>query len=855
MVRFVPCEHRNVEQGDHSPRTSSTLGRVTESVHRLRAFGTMRTSAAATFGVLMLAACGRNPNAADARADGSDAADDSSTLPRPWPCPRDWVPYARGGCAPAVIACVPGGGGDPSSCTSADIGAPRTIALADGGMGWSFALGPDGGLRGGWVDERDVGIPSCPTGWRRVAGACDPALGVGCEDPRAAIPGDACAATSSRDCPAGDYAVLPAEAMGAPMVYVREGADPLLADGSLARPYATLATALTNVPVDGWMMVSAGRYADSLSVSRSVHILGACAARTTIRGADPIGTIVSRGVTTRLDIRGVTVSGAGPGIHAVDGSIVRVRNVVVSQATTFGIGASERAALDLADVVVTGTRRSGMTFGRGLNIDSAATLDAVRTVVADCASVGVHVSGAGTTATLRDSLIARTALSPVGNGGHGVNAQVGARVRLERVVIEASHLSGLRANGASDATLTDVVIRGSLALPNGTGGYGIEVTGGSTLAATRALLEGNTEAGALVTTGAHVQIVASTVRGTLGRGDGRLGDGLALTSGSVVDATDVLIEDNRECGACAFEPNTRLTLTRSLVRRSLPRSDGTGGLGCGAASGATLEIRQSVVEDQPDVLVLVNAARATIEDSALRGTRPEGAASRGIGVLVAGRSTVDVSRVVLERLATVGFDVTAAAHDCGDTTLRDVIVRDVRPGPNGFGIGMHVFGDCRVDAQRLALVSATGAALATTSNCLCVDPGLGGTVHADDVFVQGVRTGTIEVTVDGMRTISMGRPVAYGVQAAGESTLVMSRAVIDSGGFGFMRAPRAQLRIVEGNITRQLDAAGASSGGGLELTDVATFDNANNGTVSVQGLPESAALPAPSPVCAPENCP
>ena len=68
-----------------------------------------------------------------------------------WTCPAGWVVGEHGGCGPAVLLCVPGGGAGQGACDGVDVSRPAMIALPDGGAVRGFYRLPDGGIGGAWL--------------------------------------------------------------------------------------------------------------------------------------------------------------------------------------------------------------------------------------------------------------------------------------------------------------------------------------------------------------------------------------------------------------------------------------------------------------------------------------------------------------------------------------------------------------------------------------------------------------------------------------------------------------------------------------------------------------------------------
>jgi hypothetical protein len=98
-----------------------------------------------------------------------------------------------------------------------------------------------------------------------------------------------------------------------------------------------------------------------------------------------------------------------------------------------------------------------------------------------------------------------------------------------------------------------------------------------------------------------------------------------------------------------------------------------------------------------------------------------------------------------------------------------------------------------------------------------------------------------------------GAAVAYGLHAASGCVLDVTRALIDTGGYGFFGAS-GTIGVHHGIITSQLDAAGASSNAMIMLDDVRAFGNARDDVIQQADLPSAASLSPPSPVCPPGGC-
>jgi hypothetical protein len=111
------------------------------------------------------------------------------------------------------------------------------------------------------------------------------------------------------------------------------------ADGTETRPFPTIQQALDSASDGASIAIAAGTYAESLTTSRRVSILGRCPSMVTI--APPVGS--EHGI--RLDgsgctVRGLTVDGGGHaqfGLRLVRGRDHQVEDVVVHSSLDYGI--------------------------------------------------------------------------------------------------------------------------------------------------------------------------------------------------------------------------------------------------------------------------------------------------------------------------------------------------------------------------------------------------------------------------------------------------------------------------------------------------------------------------------------
>jgi len=857
---------------------------------------------------VVVSACGSR-GSSDASLDASADAPRSDAA---WPCPAEWVRYERGGCGPAILLCVPGGGAASHTCDGVDLSRPHDIALPDGGAATSFYRLRDGGIGGPWPADDwtpDAGIPTCAPGWRRLAdGTCDPALRTDCPAGSDPLPAGECTPTSERDCPTGEYADVSAETVGAMVVHVRSGADPMVADGSVTRPYESIARGISASGPGGWVLVAAGTYAETLAIMGAVHIVGVCSARVALSGA-PVGstegpaTVRAEGPGARVDVRGVRVGGGGMGVSATGGARVQLRAVHVDGATQVGLLATgvgtevtadrvrvaatraldaqggpgvaafaggrvtvSRASLTgnrfvsavahgrgttlaMNDSVVRGTLAgAGGLAGFGLTSDSGATLIAARVLIADNREAGAFAQAADTRLELSDSVVRGTLARADGLRGYGVLSQQGATLVAARVLIADNRSIGAFATGArTRVDLTDSVVRRTLATAGGRGGEGLTSSQGATLVAARVVLADNRETGAAALgAGTRLELTDSVVRGTLPRSDGRSGLGVQSEQGATLVAARVLLADNHAAGAVALGAGTRLELSDSVVRGTLATADGLRGFALMGDQGATLAATRVLLADSrhAGVVALGTGTRVELSDSVVRGTLATADGHSGIGMVSQQGATLLAARVLVANNREVGvWNVQGSS-----VRLEDVLVDGVARGDrDSYGEGVMATDGAQLDGTRVAITGTHGAALGAAPRMQGADASRASVI---DLFIAGVRPAGVSFS----RADSA--PVAYGLYSGPGCALDATRAVIDDGGWGFFRS-LGTLTLHDAVITRQDRAAGATNGTNatapLTLDNVVRAGNANDEVLRDVDLVEID-LPPPPEACLRPPC-
>lgn len=647
----------------------------------------MRIRALAGLGVL-----------AGSLAVGCSGDDDAGAIVPRWECPADWVAYERGGCVPAVIACGPEGGAAPGACDGVDLAAP--------GAASGFRIRADGRIAGRWPELGDApvadGLPpsdflpsvppsdfvpaagpaSCPDGWMAAGGGCSPALREDCPSGSGPLPDGTCTATAESDCPAFEYPDVTAEAAGATIVHARAGADPAIADGSMARPFADLASALAAAGDGGWVLLAAGTYDAALLVAASTrHVAGVCSTRVVLAtsGADVRFAVGAGG---HLDLRDVTLRSEEVGLLVQAGGTAEVARIRVIAAPMHGLKAEGAgASLAASDVYLSGTGAPG------IHVSMGASGRIRRASIRGTARGGLVIGHAGSMLAAEDVAVIESADAASPAQGIGVVAVRTGTLALTRVAVAGGTGDGLEIGSGAQATLTDVHVAGGR-------GAGILLDGEST----RGVLERITVR--------DVDVEASGV-----------GRGLQVQMAAQATVRGLAAIGNQGRGVFVGGMNATLTLEDVLVADTRPDASGADGAGIVAGAQGQLVVRRARVERNRAGGIAAYGIGTSVEVEEARVEGVAGAQASGISA-VAGAAATASRCVVLDAAIGAGvqdmgtlriesshlgairlvgaFAASGSSLDIADSTIEG------SPTAAGLGSGGHLRAE-RVVASRLAI--------------------------------------------------------------------------------------------------------------------------------------------------------
>ncbi|MBI2893325.1 MAG: right-handed parallel beta-helix repeat-containing protein [Deltaproteobacteria bacterium] len=373
----------------------------------------------------------------------------------------------------------------------------------------------------------------------------------------------------------------------------------------------------------------------------------------------------------------------GHGLEVSGGAEVTLERVVLERNRGVGaLVAGGGTALNATDVVVSDTQvqESDRTLGYGLEVRGGALVTLERALFQRNRTAGLFVHEEGTVLGATDLVVSDTSAREADRqGGLGLEAIQGARVTLERAVLQRDRGVGVQVGGEGTVlAASDLVVSGTQAQESdGDAGYGLDVSGAAQVTLERALLERNRSIGVLLgdegTTLAAMDMVVSDTQPR--ESDGFFGYGLEATRGAHVVLDRVALERNRGAGAAATEDGTVVAATDLVVSDTQAQeSDGALGVGLAANGGAHVTLERAVFRGNRTGGVaamhegtVLTALHLAVLDTQAR----ESDGRHGVGLAVIGGPTVELSRARM--LDNRGYGV--RVYGTGSTvTAVDIVV-------------------------------------------------------------------------------------------------------------------------------------------------------------------------------------
>jgi hypothetical protein len=446
-------------------------------------------------------------------------------------------------------------------------------------------------------------------------------------------------------------------------------------DGSLATPYAALSEVRWSSLAEGTTVALArGSYGGTLPLEAGIRVVGACVAETILTGAEiavaAVVSVTTAGAPAELSNLSI-VSAPEGGVDVHSGRALSLTGVLVERVMGFGASASEAGTtLTLRDVVIREMQLE-TSFGRAINVQGGASIDASNVIVERGPDVGIFVHGVGTRAVMTGLVVRDIA-------DFGVEVVEGGSLESARMVVERTRELGVHlTGGGTEAVVEHLIVRDTEVRAAGAmGGHGIGILLGARLEASRALVERSQDVAVLVSdAGSTLVLTDAVVRDTSPQpSDGLRGRGIQAQLGARVEATRMLASGHRDTAIGATAADTEVVLRDVAVRDIASReSDLRFGYGASAHWTARISGERVSIDDVYEAGVVVTGdARAELSDVSITAVRasecacPDGIYGHGV---VAADGAARLVRFAIADTDTCGLFVAQDPSTLGTPSL------------------------------------------------------------------------------------------------------------------------------------------------------------------------------------------
>ncbi|MBX3258767.1 MAG: hypothetical protein KF782_03555 [Labilithrix sp.] len=354
---------------------------------------------------------------------------------------------------------------------------------------------------------------------------------------------------------------------------------------------------------------------------------------------------------------------------------------------------------------------SGATIAveRGRYAESVRLTKAV-TIVGRCAaSVVLEGSAGAAVVTVSDRAASLRGVTLAG-GSRGLRAEGTARVTLEDALFEDNAIAGIDAFDGAEVDAARVVVRGTREESRGAITNGV-LADAAAVRLVDSVVAGAADAGLGTTGGGSLRLERVIVRNTVPRSDGVGGLAVRAFLGAKVELIESAVVGARGAAILGGGRRTAIVLERSSVVDT--RLDDRPGLqtstGISIQDGAALTLSGATVADGfgAGVAVRKGAASASIDRSVVVNIGADGVSGNGVGLVVS-----DVSRVEMSDSAVVAATLSGVMVDLegAELTIERSIVAESRRSPGGGKVPANS-GGYAVIVNRGAVATVRGSTL------------------------------------------------------------------------------------------------------------------------------------------------
>ena len=491
---------------------------------------------------------------------------------------------------------------------------------------------------------------------------------------------------------------------GGRLIHVAPLAGDEPGDGSRSAPLGSVAAALEVAEPGDIVAIGVGTYDEAVQVQRDVALVGACVTQSVVRGAEVSTDGVVRVSAADVWLSDLTVRGPRPGVEVFGAARASLQGVHLADNAGAALWVRDGAEATISESLLTGvTINAANPTARALKVTAGGRVAGEGLTLEDNQDTGLYVIDPGSSATVQDALVRRTAPRPsTGVQGLGLFVTSGGTFEGARLWFDEGYALGAIFQGAgARGTISDVVIsRTRPEQARQLAGRGLSVIEGAELDASRVWIDASHDIGLIVQHQSAARIADLVVTDTapVSAVTGG-GIGVIIADGGQAEIEGAFIARNTLFGVGVEDPGSRLTLRRAQIVDTRRFGGGrfAGGRGINVVQGGELEGQGLYVARNGEYGVAVGGVgtRADIEGLELRDThevdlsRDDNQGRYSMGVVVFEGGALSGSRWVLDENSAAGLVLEDSETR---VSASDVVIRRTRPNSTlqRFGRGVIV---------------------------------------------------------------------------------------------------------------------------------------------------------------------
>ncbi len=301
----------------------------------------------------------------------------------------------------------------------------------------------------------------------------------------------------------------------------------------------------------------------------------------------------------------------GAGLEVNSGAQVRASRLRIERTADSATHLGFATQVELSDLTIQDVGLGGaLQYGRGLNVQTGASVTVERARIDGAAEIGVHVNDEGTQLLGRDIQVLNTRTNSAGLFGRAFNVQEGGRAILERVYVDHAReaavvVAGVGASVEVHDLWAQDIAPGSTVMAEG---RGFSVQDGAQATVARAVFQRGREVGVFAYgVGSRLDLDQIWVADTQLDGLQGFGHGVVARDGAWLSLARSVVTGNSNVGV-AYS-NAGGSISASLVEANA--------VGLFAGDGATLREVESLPDD-PGALEVVVTSDTRFENNTTR---------------------------------------------------------------------------------------------------------------------------------------------------------------------------------------------------------------------------------------------